>query len=93
MKNRKNINQEIDPTGDRTRICWIKDNRPPLWSRGNVVISHVAGPYSIPGRVHLLLRFFPGFSLNLKTKCQEIWATFVPGYLMAMYDGLRSSEL
>ena len=31
--------------------------RPPLWSRGNVVVSHVAGPGSIPGR---------GFSSNVR---------------------------
>ena len=36
--------------------------RPPLWSRGNIVISHAAGPGSIPRRVNSLVEvFFRGF--------------------------------
>ena len=43
---------------------------PPLWFRGNIVDSHVAGPGLNSGR----LNFFVG----------EIWATFIPGYLLAI---------
>ena len=34
--------------------------RPPQWSRGNIVASHLAGPGSIPGRVS-----FPGWGFFL----------------------------
>ena len=37
--------------------------RPPLWSRGNIVASHLAGPDSIPSRVSFCgWGFFRGFS-------------------------------
>ena len=38
----------------------------PLWSRGNIVIFHAAGPSSIPGRVNFLVEIFPGFSLTVR---------------------------
>ena len=38
-----------------------------LWSRGNIVASHLAGPGSIPVRVSLPgFGFFPGFSTTLR---------------------------
>ena len=33
---------------------------PPLWSRGNFVTSHAAGPGLIPGLVNFLVEVFPG---------------------------------
>ena len=29
------------------------------WSRGNVVVSHAAGPGSTPGRINFLVEVFP----------------------------------
>ena len=41
-------------------------NRPPLWSRGNIVASHPAGPDSISGRVSFPgSDIFLGFSFNV----------------------------
>ena len=40
--------------------------RPLLWSRGNVVGSHAAGPVSILGRVSFLVEIFPGFSSTIR---------------------------
>ena len=45
--------------------------RPPLWSRGNIVASHAAGPGSIPGRVNLLVKDFSGGFLNRKTNVKK----------------------
>ena len=41
--------------------------RPPLWSRGNIVASHPAGPSSIPDRVSFLVEVF----LNCKTNVRK----------------------
>ena len=65
----------------RIVICYsipiLLSLRPPLWSRGNFVTSHPAGPGSIPGRVNFHVDFFPGLFINPKT--------FVPAYHMAYH--------
>ena len=58
--------------------------RPPLWSRGNIVTSHPAGPGSVPGQNNFLVEVLSWVFPQRKIKCQEIWASFVPGYHMAI---------
>ena len=44
----------------------LKHFRPPLWSMGNIVTSHAAGPGSIPGHVSLLIEVFRGFPSTVR---------------------------
>ena len=53
-------------------------------SRANDVAFHAAGPGSILGRVNFLVEVFSGVFPQLQDKRQGIWATFVPGYHLAI---------
>ena len=59
--------------------------RPPLWSRGNIVNSHPAGPGSIPGWVSFLVEVFPGFSLNRKTNVTKFGPHSIPVIIWPSY--------
>ena len=75
------------------RKSFLTELRPALWIRGNIVTSHAAGPGSIPGRVDFLVEVFPVGFPQLQIKCQEIWATYVPGYHKAItYHSSRDDD-
>ena len=56
---------------------------PPLWSRDNIVTSQAARPVRSPVGSTSCLRFFRSFP-STASQSQEIWATFFPGYHMAI---------
>ena len=56
-----------DITLENFELSWS-----PLWPRGNIVTSHVAGPGSITGRVIFLVEVFPEFFLNCKRNVRKL---------------------
>ena len=54
------------------------------WSRSNIITSHAVGQGLIPARVSYLIEIFFWIFPQPYDKRQEIWATFVPGYHIAI---------
>ena len=56
---------------------------PPLWFRDNAVVSHPAGPGSIPGRASLLVEVFSVFSSTVR-QISRYLELIRPGYHLAV---------